>query len=106
MATFECWGVLNLYEICFPGSFTICGEASCVSTCMRQVLGYSGFMRDQYVDFERPQANFLACFGYLLSLVSPTWLPARAESVGYGFGVLPWPMWIFLEFFWSCMLMV
>ena len=33
---------------------------------MRQVLGYSGFMRDQFVDFERPQAKFLACFGVFI----------------------------------------
>ena len=66
---------------------------------MRQVLGYYGFMRDYYVDFERPEANFLACFGHLLSLVGPTWLPAHAaESVGYGFGVLPWTMWILCQY--------
>ena len=51
-------------------------------TCVRQVLGYSGFMRDRYGVFERPEANLLACFGYLLSLVGLTWLPVRAGSVG------------------------
>ena len=55
-----------LFEICSPGSFAICGEASCVLTCVRQVLGYSGFMKDRYGVFERPEANVLVCFGVFI----------------------------------------
>ena len=32
-----------LFEICSPGSFAICGEASCVLTCVRQVFGIFWF---------------------------------------------------------------